>query len=325
MHELRRDYLLDEWVIVASGRKKRPTPKEEKKEPSPKETCPFCPGHEKMTPPEILRVPVLAKKWRIRIVPNKYSAVQESEPIEKINLPFRFLKTAFGKHEVIIETPVHNLQLADFEVNRIMEVVNAFIERVDSLEGIENVEEVVLFKNQGPKAGASLSHSHSQIIALNKLTEKTKRQINAFNEFVKKREACPYCEILRIEMDSQRRVFENESFACFTPFASRAAFQLLIFPKKHSSHFSEMNEKQRRDFAITLKKALSAVKGLGADYNLYFKNAPPSQNDFHWHVNLMPSLMTRAGFEEATDCIINTYPPEQCAEYYRERFSEAIE
>ena len=123
-------------------------------------------------------------------------------------------------------------------------------------------------------------------------------------------------------MDSQRRVFENESFACFAPFASRAAYQLLIFPKRHLRHFKEMYEKEKRDFAEAMKKALSAVKQLGADYNLYFRNAPPGQEDFHWHVNLMPRLTTRAGFEEATECIINIHSPENCAEFYREEFAK---
>lgn len=321
MHELRKDYLLDDWVIIASGREKRPQHLEIEQRISPKAKCPFCPGHEGLTPPEITRVPIQSQNWRIRVVPNKFSAVQETGIIESLKLPFRSLKTAFGRHEVIIETPLHNLQMADFSLKQIMEILNVFIERVNALEALKEVKEVSLFKNQGVKAGASLSHAHSQIIALNKLSEKTKRELKAFEESFEKNQKCPYCEIIGIEMNSQRRVFENDSFACFTPFASRAAYQLLIFPKRHSRHFNEMGEKEKRDFSEILKKALLAVKELGADFNLYFKNAPPSVRDFHWYANIMPCLITRAGFEESTECIINIYSPEECASFYRKEFA----
>ncbi len=322
MHELRKDYLLDDWVIIASGREKRPKLAEKKIMPSMDENCPFCPGNEERTPPEIARLPLGASEWRVRVVPNKFPAVEQAGEIEKLDLPFRFLKTAFGRHEVIIETPVHRLQMADFTIERIMEIVSVYAERVDVLEAVEGVKEVVLFKNQGPRAGASIPHSHSQLIALNKLSEKTKRELSAYNSFVAENHVCPFCRIISLEMDSQRRVWQNDSFACFAPFASRVPFQLAIYPKRHSPDFREMREKEKRDFAEILKKALSAVKLLGLDYNLYFKNAPLGIEDFHWHVCILPRMTTRAGFEEATDCIVNTHSPEFCAAFYREQFEK---
>ncbi len=322
MHELRKDYLLDDWVIIASGREKRPKQVEETLLPSVDENCPFCPGNEERTPPEILRVPALAGEWRVRVVPNKFPAVEQAGEIEKLELPFRFLKTAFGRHEVIIETPVHRLRMADFTLARIMEVVGVYAERVDALEALPGIEEIVLFKNQGPKAGASILHSHTQIIALNKLSERTKRELEAYRAFVAENQACPYCRIVGIEMDSQRRVWQNDSFACFAPFASRVPFQLSIYPKRHFRDFREMYEREKRDFAEILKRALSAIKVLGLDYNLYFKNAPKGTEDFHWHVCIMPRMTIRAGFEEATDCIVNTHSPEFCAAFYREQFEK---
>ncbi len=321
LHELRKDYLLDKWAIIASGRKNRPQPVPEKHAEKRDETCPFCPGNEEETPPEILRYPVFSKNWRIRVVPNKFKAVDAEGKAESLDLPFRSLKTAIGRHEVIIETPGHGEQFADFSISKIIEVVDVFAERVRALEEISGVKEVTLFKNQGKNAGASLSHSHSQIIALNSVSRNSAEEAGAFEAFFEERGICPYCKIVSLEMDSQRRVHENNSFACFTPFASRAGYQLSIFPKRHSRHFSEMSEGEKRDFASILKKALYSLKGLAPDYNLFFKNALPGK-DFHWHVSIMPRLMTRAGFEEATDTIINVFSPEDCAAYYREKFGE---
>ncbi|MCX6802643.1 MAG: DUF4931 domain-containing protein [Candidatus Diapherotrites archaeon] len=325
MNELRKDYLLDDWVIISSGRGKRPQPRAEgERKSTPLEKCPFCPGKEEQTPPEILRLPVGGKGWRIRVVPNKFGAVQEHGTIETLNLKYRALKTAFGKHEVIIETPFHDLEMADFTTERIKEIIGVYIERVKALEAIKGVEEVSLFKNQGFSAGASLSHSHSQLIAVNKVSERTKREIKAFNDSFLKTQSCPYCEIISFEMDSQRRVYENQSFACFTPFASSAGFQLSVFPKRHSRHFNEMGEKEKEDLSEILKKALSALKTISSDYNILFHNAPQSATEYHWHISIKPRLMVRAGFEESTDCIINIFSPEDCAAFYREEFAKPL-
>jgi len=324
MHELRKDYLLEDWVIIAGGREKRPQLTKETGTVRENKDCPFCPGNEERTPPEITRAPILADRWRVRVVPNKFSAVDETGVIEKLDLPLRRLKTAYGRHEVIIETPVHSMKLADFTLGRVMEIIGVYIERVIALESMEEIKEVALFKNEGVKAGASILHSHTQLIAFNQLSQKTRMELNAYDRYLEKNQACPYCEIVRIESDTQRKVWENESFLCIAPFASRVPYQLMILPKKHSRHFMEMYEKEKRDFAEILKKALTAIKALGADYNMYFKNAPHSIRDFHWTVNILPRTTIQAGFEEATGCIINSHSPEFCASFYREEFAKEV-
>jgi len=320
MHELRKHYLLDEWVIIASGREKRPKQIVSETKIMPKNKCPFCVGKENETPPEIMRVPFQGKTWRVRVVPNKFSAVDDTTLVEKLELPFRFLRTAAGKHEVIIETPLHELQIADFTESRIMEVLKVWIKRVSALEKNVNVQEVSLFKNQGAKAGASLSHAHSQLIALNQVSERTKNEMSAFAKAFESIGNCPYCAVIALEKDSQRRVFENQSFVAFTPFASKSPFELVIFPKRHSKHFKGMMEKEKADFANVLKKAFIAVRGLGEDFNLYFKHAPPDAGDFHWYVTIEPMMAIRAGFEKATGTMINSFSPEFAASYYREKF-----
>jgi len=320
MHELRKHYLLDEWVIIASGREKRPKQLGAETPEMPKEKCPFCVGKEEETPPEITRIPFQGKTWRVRVVPNKFSAVDDTTLVEKLALPFRVLKTAAGKHEVIIETPLHELQMADFTESRIMEVLNIWIERIVELEKNINIQEVSLYKNQGGKAGASLSHAHSQLIALNQVSKRTKDEIAAFTKAFEATGSCPYCAVIALEKDSQRRVFENQSIAVFTPFASKSPFELVIFPKRHSKHFKGMMEKEKADFASAMKKALLAIRGLGGDFNFYFKHAPPETGDFHWYATLEPRLAIRAGFEKATGTMINSFSPEFAASYYREKF-----
>jgi len=267
-----------------------------------------------------MRVPFQGKTWRVRVVSNKFSAVDDTTLVEKLELPFRFLRTAAGKHEVIIETPLHELQMADFTESRIMEVLNVWIGRITELEKNVNIQEVSLFKNQGEKAGASLGHAHSQLIALNQVSRRTKDELNAFAKAFETIGNCPYCAVIALEKDSQRRVFENQSFVAFTPFASKSPFELVIFPRRHSKHFKGMMEKEKADFASVLKKALVAVRGLGEDFNLYFKHAPPETGDFHWYATIEPKLTIRAGFEKATGTMINSFSPEFAASYYREKF-----
>jgi len=318
MHELRKDYLLDEWVIIATSRSQRPQHLKHKAKRSPKSKCPFCPGHEDWTPKEIASYADKNGKWRKRVVPNKYPAVQTKGNIKKVSRGFIKALTAFGAHEVIIETPDHNKDLADLSIEEIIELLQIYKERFLALSRKANIREITIFKNQGFSAGASLSHAHSQIIATNKVSERFGMELKAFREYKRKNKACPYCRIIKQELNSKRMVYNGNSFACFTPFASRAAYQLLVFPKKHRANIASLTDDELEEFARVLKTALLALKELNADFN-YFIHMP-IKGDFHMHLNLMPRVLLRAGFEEATECIINIVAPEQAAGFYRKFF-----
>lgn len=320
MHELRKDYLTDEWVIIATSRSKRPQHLKHKAKRSAKKNCPFCPGHEHMTPKEIASYP--SKRWRIRVVPNKYPAVQSRGPIVKTHKEFFNSLTAFGRHEVIIETRSHYKDLADLSVEEIKHVLKVYRERFIALGRIKGVKEIVIFKNQGFSAGASLSHAHSQIIAINKVSERFGNELKAYREYKKKKKACPYCKIIKAELKSARRVYAGRHIACFTPYASRAAYQLLVFPREHKRNIAMLNDAELEEFALVLKRALLALKDLNADFN-YFIHMPLS-GDFHMHLNLMPRLLLRAGFEEATECIVNIVSPEEAASFYRKYFKADV-
>ena len=306
--ELRKDYILDRWVILATNRAKRPHDFKQAAEAEKKDSCVFCPGNEDKTPPEIGRFP---QDWRLRWFPNKFAAVEDkgNATIRKDNGFFTFAD-AFGYHEVIVETNDHSKQLADLPKKDVAKLFEVYRERIEELDKRDNIEYVQVFKNHGRKAGTSLVHSHSQIIAYNKLPKTVRDELAA----VREHDECPYCKIMHIEKNSDRRVYENDTWIAFTPYASRFAFELWFFPKRHFSH--EPDDAELEGIAQLLLKALAKLKELNAPYNYYLHYARDEQ--YHFHVELIPRLNTFAGFEHATGDIINTISPEMAAEFYRE-------
>ncbi len=308
--ELRKDYILDRWVIVSEARGQRP---HEFKEVEAKETsvCFFCPGNEKMTPPEISRVGD-EKNWKIRIFPNKFAAAKE-EGVSEIKTHNRFFtfSDSFGKHEVIVETPDHSKQMADLSVDEIKEVLQVYVDRINEISKIEGVKHVNVFKNHGGEAGTSIVHSHTQVIANNFVPSLVREELEA----IKRHHSCPYCDIINIEKGSYRRCFENELFAAFTPYASRFHYEIWIFPKHHINSITRMDNNLLWHMAEILKKVLVKLKELGAPYNffLHYHNDPA----YHFHIEVCPRLAIWAGYELGTNACINSVTPEEAAKFYR--------
>ncbi len=311
--ELRKDYILDRYVIVSSSRGKRPFEfKREKEHKEEGKTCFFCPGNENLTPPEIGRIGT-KKEWKIRWFPNKFPAVdKKGNPNLKTKKEFFTSASAYGHHEVIVETDDHKKQLADLTVSQIKKVLNTYIDRIKNLSREKNIKYVCIFKNHGRNAGTSLVHSHSQLIAYNKLPESIKKKIKS----VKKYKKCPYCKIIKLEKKSERKCFENSSFVSFAPYASRFHFENWIFPKKHLTNLTHMSEKQLEDLAKILKKILSKLKKLNASYNMELFYAPKGK-DLHFHIEISPRISIIGGFEILSDDVINSLAPEEAAKFYR--------
>jgi len=309
--ELRKDYILDRWVIIASERKKRP--REFKKNKAKKEgICYFCPGNEDLTPKETGRIEK-NNKWIIRWFPNKFPAVShEGNPEIKCANEYFTYADAFGIHEIIVETPDHNKQLADLTEEHIKEVLKVYANRVRELSKIDSTKYVLIFKNEGMEAGTSLIHSHTQLMTYNKIPKLVEDEVNASRTY----RTCPYCEIINIEKNSYRRVFENNSFVSFTPYASRFNYEIWIFPKEHIKNITEMNEKKLLDLASMLKKILLKLKKINLPYNFFLHYAPEGK-DLHFHIEICPRLATWAGFELATNATINSVSPEDAAKFYR--------
>ncbi len=309
MLELRKDYILDRYAIIAEKRKHRPRQISHKEIKENIKTCYFCPGNEKTTPKEKGRVE-FKSKWLIRWFPNLFPAVElKGSPTIKGK---KFIKksAAYGYHEVIVETPEHDKQLADLSTKHIAEVLKVYSLRIKELS--KNSKYVVVFKNQGRMAATTLVHSHTQVLAYPKIPEAVKEKLNA----VKKYKKCPYCDIIKQEMNSPRRIFQNKNFVSFAPFAPRFNYEAWIFPKKHVKNITELEDIELISLAEIIKKILSKLSKITDSYNMLLYYAPKGTN-LHFHIEITPRIAIWGGFELATGAVINSVAPETAAEFYR--------
>ncbi len=318
MGELRKDYILERWVIIAAERGKRPHQfRKEKARPAGRKEDFFAPGNERMTPPEIMRVdnddPRTKGKWpwKIRVFPNKFAAVrQKGDPSVRKRDRFRQFSSNYGKHEVIVETPDRKKQLWDLGKKDIRDVIDVYCRRITEIGRLRGIKYVCVFKNSGKEAGTSILHSHSQVIGYNRVPEFVQQKAAA----AKKHPKCPYCSIVKKEMRSKRGCFENSSFAAFTPYASRFPLEIWVFPKEHIRSITKLDSQKKSDLADIMQMIVKKLKKLNAPFNYVIHNAPQGK-DLHFHIEVLPRLSTWAGFE-LSGTIINTMPPEKAAEFY---------
>ncbi len=307
----RKDYILDRWVYYASSRKKRP--QEYKKFYSKDESkiCYFCPRNEHLTPPEIGRVEYKGS-WKLRWFLNKFPAVEKKERSKLKAKKYFSQGNAYGIHEVVVETQHHKSQLADLPVQQIIELFEVFKVRVKELSKIKNIKYVEVFKNHGKDAGTSLVHSHSQITALTQIPALVAEEA----ESVKKFRKCPYCDIIKIEAKSKRKIFETKNVVAFAPYASRFNYEAWIFTRNHRKTMEELSENELEDLALATKKILIKLKKINASYNLFIHYSPEKEN-LHFHIEITPRIATWGGFELGTNFTINSVLPEDAARFYR--------
>ncbi len=316
--ELRKDYILDRWVYLAAERKKRPVEfKREIIEES--KTCFFCPGNESLTPPEIGRVNKDGKngsdEWLIRWFLNKFPAVDESSPESadaRTDNEFFTFASAYGRHEVVVDTPDHGKQLWDLGRQHLVELLKIYSGRINELEKLPGIKYVTVFKNHAREAGTSLAHSHTQIASIAMLPPDVTNEANASKRF----SSCPYCRIVDVEKGSFRRCFENRSFAAFAPYASRFNYEVWVFPKRHIRRFDELDNSEFDALAEVLGRVLEKLKQINAPYNFFLHYAIRGE-DLHAHIEIIPRLSIWAGFEFSTGATINSVTPESAAAFYR--------
>lgn len=310
MGELRKDYVLDRWVIIASERAKRPHEFRQEEAKEERGLCYFCPGNEKETPPEIYRIEK-AGRWQVRAFPNKFPAVkQEGDPAIRTDNLFYTYAGNYGRHVVLAETPDHHQQLWDLGIEEIVLVLRAYLEMTYLMQEDTAIKYTAIFKNHKKEAGTSLVHSHSQIIGYNKVPEEIGREITAAKNY----NFCPYCDIISRERNSLRRCFENDNFIAFCPYASRFPFEVWIFPKQHILHLEDIKDLQ--GLASMLKTVLTKLKEINAPFNYVVHYSPTKEDNLHVHIEIMPRLTTWAGFE-MNGTVINPQPPEEAARFYR--------
>ncbi|HAA85483.1 MAG TPA: galactose-1-phosphate uridylyltransferase [Kosmotogaceae bacterium] len=329
MPELRKDPIMKRWVIIATERAKRPHDFVGTKEEASSSFCPFDYGNEHTTPPEILAFrPADTEKdspgWWVRIVANKFPALDpEAEP-DKFGHGMYDVIKGFGTHEVIVETPDHKANLATLPYKQVKEVIWAYRERYKALEKDPRVRYVLIFKNHGKDAGASLEHSHSQLIATPIVPKRVMEEIEGSREYFAFRDRCIFCDMANQErLEGTRIVEENDDFVAFAPFASRFPFETWILPRVHQYNFGSIEADQIDRFAAILKSVLlriyTALDNPPYNFMLHTGISGEEGNQYyHWHLEIVPRLTRVAGFEWGSGFYINPVPPEDVGRYLRE-------
>jgi UDPglucose--hexose-1-phosphate uridylyltransferase len=326
MPELRLNLLTREWVIIQTERAKKPEEFRQRREkryvPEVVESCPFCPGNENKTPPEIMRLPADGK-WRVRVTPNKFAALLAEGERVRINEGLKHLVSGIGKHEVIIESAKHNVGLAQLGVEEIMDVLNVYKLRFTEVFKDPRVEHAIIFKNHGLASGTTIQHPHSQLIGTPVTPLQVRNRMDEAMRYFDNTGDCLVCAILRDEIkDGKRIILDTKHFVTFIPYAALSAFHTWIFPKRHAASFAFITDEEIEDLAYNLKMTLSKLYfGLDdPDFNYVVRSNGPFRfrsEYLHWYISIVPRLIQTAGFELGSGMYMNASIPEEVAAFMR--------
>lgn len=329
MPEFRRDPVTGRWVIIATDRARRPA--DFTRAPvvvKGGRFCPFCPGNELKTPPEVLAFRDGSAPnqpgWKVRVVPNKFPVLRVEGDFDRQGEGMFDKMNGLGAHEVIIETPDHSLTMAQMPEKQIEDVFWAFRDRFLDLKKDIRMRYIVAFKNHGEAAGATLEHTHSQLIAMPVVPRRVAEELDVTREYYRQKERCLFCDIMRQEMAAGVRVvLESDWFVVLCPYASRNPFELWVIPRVHLSHFENTDIATFHNLGWVMSVVLRELDKVleCPPYNFMIHTAPlqdaPAPH-YHWHLEIVPRLAKTAGFEWGTGLYINPTPPEEAAKFLRE-------
>jgi UDPglucose--hexose-1-phosphate uridylyltransferase len=329
MAELRRDPIIGRWVIIDTDHPSGPQDFEREESVYSGGTCPFCYGNEGITPSEIecIRDPNTAPNtpgWHVRVVPNKFPALQIEGDLERRGLGIYDMSNGIGAHEVLIESPYHNKDIPDLLNSEVENVLLMYCRRAIDLVKDSRFKYVMFFRNYGQSAGASLEHPHTQLVALPMVPKNVLEELHGAQQYFEYRERCIFCDIIRQETQKKENIIlENKHYVSFCPIVSRFPFEIWIIPKKHNAYFCHIPKEEIPSLADILKGTLSKLKKAlsNPSYNYIIHSSPidGEQNDnYHWHIEIMPRLTRVAGFEWGTGFYIVPTPPELAAVYLKE-------
>ncbi|MGC8928062.1 MAG: galactose-1-phosphate uridylyltransferase [Myxococcota bacterium] len=330
MPELRKDPIIGRWVIIATERAKRPSDFKVNQEKPKGGFCPFCEGNEDKTPPEIMAYRKNGSQpntpgWIVRVVPNKFPALMIEGGLNREGLGIYDKMNGVGAHEVIIEGTNHDKALSDFSDDEVESVLWAYRDRIIDLKKDTRFKYIMIFKNHGEAAGASLEHTHSQLIALPIVPRYVTEEMSGAKDYYSYKERCIFCDIVRQEkMDKTRVVFENDDYLVICPFAPKFPFETWILPKTHQTHYEDGQVKEYKNLSKALRTTLKklAIALNNPPYNFIIHNTPIVTEKnipyYHWHIEIMPSLTKVAGFEWGSGFYINPTPPENAAQHLRD-------
>jgi len=327
--ELRKDPITGRWVIIATDRVRRPSD-------FARETvtikggrfCPFCPGNELKTPPEVLAYRTSGRSnepgWNVRVVPNKFPALRVEGNMERQGEGMYDKMDGVGAHEVIIETPDHMATLSDLPEKQIESVLWAFRDRTLDLKRDIRLRYILFFKNHGESAGATLEHSHSQLIALPVVPKRVQEEIDGAKRYYDFKERCVYCDMVRQDAEAGTRVvLETDYFLAVCPYAPRFPFETWIVPRRHASHFETADAPLLENLSWVLRTLVRKMDKVleRPPYNYVIHTTPIHEAPmahYHWHLEVIPKLTKVAGFEWGTGFYLNPTPPEEAARFLRD-------
>lgn len=330
MPEFRKDPITGRWVIISTDRAKRPSDfLRQSVVMRGVPVCPLCPGNERMTPPEIAAygrrgTGPLTSGWSVRVVPNKFPALGIEGSLDREGEGLFDRMNGVGAHEVIVETPDHKSTPAMLSERAMEEVLCAYRDRMVDLKNDKRFRYLLLFKNHGEAAGASLEHTHSQLIALPIVPKRVQEELDNSKKYFQQKERCIFCDMIQQEIETGSRVIlENETFIALAPYAPRFPFETWILPREHSSAYENMPAGYYGSLARLLREFLRRLDAALAfpAYNFVIHTSPVGEENnehYHWHLEMMPKLTKVAGFEWGTGFYINPTPPEESARFLRD-------
>jgi UDPglucose--hexose-1-phosphate uridylyltransferase len=355
MPELRRDPILDRWVIIAENRGERPgafvagmsmalpprdvafSPLTDAIAPRPTDVCPFCPGNEHETPPATFVLhdepgQTDVRGWRVRIVPNKYPALLaeeaalaepplgragSSEPALCVRAP------AVGVHEVIVDTPRHIMTVGELSDSELTDSLAATRLRLQALRHQTDLAHALVFRNVGRAAGSTREHVHGQLMATRQVVSLVQAELTAAKQYFDERRQCVFCRVIEDELaHNERVVCESPAFIALCPYASRLPYETWILPKRHASHFEQIAVEDLADLTSLTRGTIAKIERLSQPpaYNLIFHSSPfdsLSIEHYHWHIEIIPRLTIPAGFEWGSGWTVNPVSPETAARVLR--------
>ncbi len=336
-----------ESVLVSTARGMRPRKEEA---PAPRdtrkhvETCPFCTGNEQMTPPTISATPD-DKNWQIRVVENLYPVLGDDSNSNNLVFGLQQAIDGYGRHEVIVDHTQHGIAIHEMSEAHLFALLGVYRDRIDTLyQADPRIQYVLVFKNFGPAAGASIPHTHSQVIAMPVVPENVFNEVTNSRQYFEKNRQCIFCSLIDEALTFEATIYERETgsvrrkvnvgqyvvergkhFVAIKPFASRYEWELHILPLQHNSDFLNITEEQRHDFAQVLKNTMARLDAVigGAQFNFFLHSLPHTsdfancKDSYHWHLEICPRTSIPTGFELGSGLFVSTISPEEAAEQLR--------
>jgi UDPglucose--hexose-1-phosphate uridylyltransferase len=326
--ELRKDPITSRWVIIAANRAARPNEFLAAPPRRVAKVCPFCRGQENQTPAAVATYPGIrsgrsAADWQVRVVPNLFPALTSDRRFVLEQNGLFETGPDVGIHEVIIESPHHLVSMCDQCDEEVALVLGVYRDRLIAASGRPNVVHAIVFKNVGVAAGASLEHTHSQLLALPVVPATVAEEECGAQQYYQQHDRCIYCDLIEQEQRAESRVVGRSAhFVALCPFASRFAMETWILPAEHSSHFEQTRDAQLVELAQMVRQCLLRLQVAlaGVAYNFVIHSAPfdtAALGHYHWHIEILPRIANAAGFEWGTGFHINSIPPEQAARTLR--------